>query len=240
MQPKCICVIPARGGSKRIPRKNIKEFCGIPRIAHSIQIAKKSGIFDTILVSTEDTEISKVAKDYGAGVICRPQHLSDDYTGTREVMLHAIETLPTFFAMSNENDKELDTTQIWVCCLYATAPLLDYHTLQSAFERAKEEARDCYCFSVVEYDYSPYRAFNIQKGRNAMLFREHFSKRSQDLEKVYHDAGQFYFATAQTWWNRENIFEDSISIVLPPLRVQDIDTLEDWKLAEMKYRILNS
>ena len=241
MQSKCICIIPARGGSKRIPRKNIKEFCGIPMLAHSIQIAKKSGIFDAILVSTEDSEISKIAIDYGAGVICRPTHLSDDYTGTREVILHAIESLPTFFAMGEvgDSDKSLDATQIWVCCLYATAPLLDFHTLQSALQRAKEEAQGCYCFSAVEYDYSPFRAFSIQEGKNAMLFKDHFKKRSQDLEKIYHDAGQFYFATAQTWWNRENIFEDSISIVLPPMRVQDIDTLEDWKLAELKFKCLN-
>lgn len=223
----CVCVIPARGGSKRIKRKNLKNFCGKPILSYSIQNAQNSGIFREILVSSEDNEILEFARNCGVGALKRPEELSDDYASTRAVILHSIESL-----------QEAYQEDFWVCCLYATAPLLDFKDLQKAYATAQKEARDCYCFSVVEYDYSPFRAFSIQKGKNAMLFKEHFSKRSQDLEKIYHDAGQFYFATAQTWWNRENIFEDSVSIVLPPMRVQDIDTLEDWKLAELKFKLL--
>lgn len=225
----CVCIIPARGGSKRIKRKNLKDFCGKPILSYSIQNAQKSGIFDTIIVSSDEEEILELARNLGARTLKRPEDLSNDYAGTREVILHAINSLAQSQTMKD----------LWVCCLYATAPLLDYHTLQNAFEMAKQEAQECYCFGAVEYDYSPYRAFSIQKGKNAMLFKDCFTKRSQDLEKVYHDAGQFYFAKAEVWLSRENIFEDSLSLLLPPSRVQDIDTLEDWELAELKFKLLN-
>lgn len=219
----CICVIPARGGSKRILRKNLKNFCGKPIIAYSIENALKSGIFSQIIVSSDDTEILEYTKTLGATPLKRPESLSDDYTGTREVILHTI-----------------DSTNIesWVCCLYATAPLLDPNTLKNAFLLAQKNAQDCYCLSVVEYDYSPFRAFTITENKNAMLFEEYFTKRSQDLEKVYHDAGQFYFAHTKTWKEKENIFKDSFSFILPQSQVQDIDTLEDWNLAELKYKSL--
>ncbi|MCI5968117.1 pseudaminic acid cytidylyltransferase [Helicobacter sp.] len=220
----CLCVIPARGGSKRILRKNLKEFCGKPIIAYSIQNAINCGIFSQIIVSSDDLEILDYATALGATALKRPESLSDDYTGTREVVLHAIEVLDL-------------KAESFVCCLYATAPLLDSNTLKNAFLQAKQKAQDCYCFSVVEYDYSPFRAFTITEDRNAMLFKEHFNKRSQDLQKVYHDAGQFYFAQTKTWKEKENIFEGSYSFILPKSQAQDIDTLEDWNLAELKYKI---
>lgn len=225
----CVCVIPARGGSKRIKRKNLKNFCGKPILSYSLQNAQKSGIFDKILVSSDDEEILEFAKSFGVSALRRPKDLSTDYSSTREVILHAIESLEM---------QEVESQDLWICCLYATAPLLDSKTLTESFLQAKTYASSCYCFGAVEYDYSPYRAFNIIENHNKMLFKEHFSKRSQDLEKIYHDAGQFYFARSSVWRNRENIFEDSVSIVLPPMRVQDIDTLEDWELAELKFKLL--
>ncbi|MBX7490408.1 pseudaminic acid cytidylyltransferase [Helicobacter turcicus] len=219
----CICVIPARGGSKRILRKNLKDFCGKPILAYSVENALKSEIFSKVIVSSDDTEILEYAKTLGATPLKRPESLSDDYTATREVILHVIDSI---------------NTESWVCCLYATAPLLDFNTLKNAFLLAQKNAQDCYCFSVVEYDYSPFRAFTITENKNKMLFKEYFAKRSQDLKKVYHDAGQFYFARAEIWKEKENIFENSFSFILPQSQVQDIDTLEDWNFAELKYKIL--
>lgn len=220
-----ICVIPARGGSKRILRKNLKNFCGKPIINYSITNAKKSGIFKDIIVSSDDEEILEYAKNLNATPLKRPTHLSDDYTSTRDVILHAIQS------------QKIETST-YVCCLYATAPLLDYNALKSALNFAKQHTHNCYCFSAVEFAYSPFRGFCIKDTKNTMLFKECFLKRSQDLEKVYHDAGQFYFAQAKTWQEKENIFENSVSFILPQSRVQDIDTLEDWNLAELKFKAL--
>lgn len=221
MQVDCICIIPARGGSKRIPRKNLKDFLGKPIIAYSIENAKKSKIFSKIYVSSDDEEILQMAKELGVLPLKRPKSLSGDFVGTREVIIHCI--------------KGLNLKEEWVCCLYATAPLLKAARLQEAFLQRDDS---CYLLSALEYSYSPFRAFRIEGGRNKMLFAEHFMKRSQDLEKVYHDAGQFYFARAKIWEERENIFEDSKSFLLPSQEVQDIDTLQDWHEAELKYQLL--
>lgn len=221
MQVECICIIPARGGSKRIPRKNIKNFLGKPILAYSIENAKNSGIFSKIYVSSEDCEILECAEKFGALPLKRTEALSGDFIGTREVIIEGIQKLKL--------QKE------WVCCLYATAPLLNPKRLREAFL-----CRDdlCYLLSAVEYDYSPFRAFRIKENKNKMLFAQYFTKRSQDLEKIYHDAGQFYFARAKVWQNKENIFEDSKSFLLPRREVQDIDTLQDWEEAEIRYQIL--
>ncbi len=215
---KAVCIIPARGGSKRICKKNLKDFLGKPIIAYSIENAKKSGIFSKIYVSSDNEEILEFAKSEGVIALKRPQSLSGDYVGTREVIIHCI--------------RELKLEEVWICCLYATAPLLRVESLQNAFLQCD---KSCYLFSAVEYSYSPYRAFVIKNTKNTMLFPEFFLKRSQDLDKIYHDAGQFYFAKSNIWQTKENIFEDSKSFVLSPFEVQDIDTLEDWKLAQMKY-----
>lgn len=239
----CVCIIPARGGSKRITKKNLKNFCGKPILAYSIENAKNCGIFSQIIVSSDDEEILEFARDYGVSAQVRPKELSDDYTGTREVILFVIkqleQKLESHQTIESQNMKIDSVDDFWVCCLYATAPLLDFKVLKNAYELAKISAQSCYCFGVVEYDYSPYRAFKITQGYNTMLFPKHFVKRSQDLEKIYHDAGQFYFAKKSVWQKRENIFEDSISFLLPPSCVQDIDTLEDWKLAELKFKLLH-
>lgn len=239
----CVCIIPARGGSKRIKRKNLKSFCGKPILAYSIENAKKCGIFSEIIVSSEDAEILEFARKCGVSAQIRSQELSDDYAGTHEVILFAIEQLEQQRLQTSQNAESQNTKphtdDFWVCCLYATAPLLESNALQNAFEIAKNKAQSCYCFGAVEYDYSPYRAFRIVENQNKMLFNEHFSKRSQDLEKIYHDAGQFYFAKKSIWQSKANIFENSISFLLPPSRVCDIDTLEDWELAELKFKLLN-
>ncbi|MDA3967178.1 MULTISPECIES: pseudaminic acid cytidylyltransferase [Helicobacter] len=214
-----ICIIPARGGSKRIPKKNIKDFLGKPIIAYSIDNAIKSGIFDAVYVSSDDDEILEVGLKFGATPLKRDSKLSDDYTGTREVIEDAINKL-SFSGIA--------------CCLYATAPLLKSEKLKEAFNVVD----DNYVLSVVEYSYSPLRSFMIQNGKNEMLFKDRFNMRSQDLNSIYHDAGQFYFAKSSTWITKHNIFEDSKSIILDELEVQDIDTLNDWKLAEMKYSLL--
>lgn len=240
----CVCVIPARGGSKRIKRKNLKSFCGKPILSYSIENAKKCGIFSQIIVSSDDEEILEFARNFDVCALRRPEELSNDYASTREVILHGIEQLTRkdsnpIQRTDSQGIQSYNINDLWVCCLYATAPLLDFHMLQIAYEQTKISAKSRYCFGAVEYAYSPYRAFKIIGNQNKMLFSEHFTKRSQDLEKIYHDAGQFYFAKANVWQNRENIFEDSFSFLLPLSRVQDIDTIEDWELAELKFKLLN-
>lgn len=220
---KNYCVIPARGGSKRIKKKNLKDFLGKPILAYSIENAKNSKLFCEIYVSSDDDEILDFALKSGVKTLRRPSELSDDYAGTREVVMHFI--------------KELNLKDSFVCCLYATAPLLKVETLQKAFKILDES---CYTFPVVEYEYSPFRAFVIKDNKNKMLFKEHFTKRSQDLQKVYHDAGQFYIAKAKTWLHKENIFEDSQSLIVSALEAQDIDVLQDWEIAELKYKKLHN
>jgi len=225
---KSVCIIPARGGSKRIPKKNIKLFAGKPIIAHAIEMAAKSGLFDAIYVSTDDVEIAKVSMEYGALIIDRPASLSDDFTGTHEVIQHAVQSL---IGRGNDFDS--------VCCLYATAPFVINEDLISGFEKLKEGN----WFGVVA---ATYFSFPVQRGfirtKNGglkMLFPEHYKTRSQDLPQVYHEAGQFY------WMSKENCLKDpegfgenTEMIILPSWRVQDIDTIEDWVRAELIWKIL--
>lgn len=194
-------------------------------IAHSIKIAQASGLFDQIIVSTDDPEIAAIATKWGASApFLRPKELSDDFTGTIPVILHAIKALGL--------DDPLP-----LCCLYPTAPLLDPKTLQKGLESLSEGV--AYTFGAVAYDYPPQRSFTLKGDSPCMLFPEHFQTRSQDLPTIYHDAGQFYWARVATWKRQAPIFTpDSRAIVLESARVQDIDTLEDWNLAELKYRLL--
>lgn len=221
-----VCIIPARGGSKRIPKKNIRLFCGQPIIAYSIKNAVESRIFDKVVVSSDSEEILEIAQNIGAQPLKRPSELSDDYATTHAVISHSIQALNAL-----EDD--------WVCCLYATAPLLHSKKLQEAFSLAQKYPNS-YTFSSVEFSYTPFRAFSIEDGISKMLFKDLFTKRSQDLPKVFHDAGQFYFAKSKIWLSRDNIFENSTPFVLSSLEVQDIDTLEDWEIAEIKYKRLQS
>ena len=224
-----IAIIPARGGSKRIPRKNIKLFHGQEMIVYSIKTAIESGVFDKIIVSTDDEEIANIAKKYGAEVpFMRPPELSDDHTATIPVIAHAIENCGA----------EIDNIDA-VCCIYATAPFVQVRYIKSALEKLLEQNRD-YVFSGTTFPFPIQRAMKIDKNENISMFQpEHFNTRSQDLEEAYHDAGQFYWGTPEAWLKGTPIFSENSAIVeLPRYLVQDIDTLEDFKRAELMYEVL--
>lgn len=225
---KTIAIIPARGGSKRIPRKNIKDFHGMPLIAYSIKVALKSKLFDKVIVSTDDEEIAKIAREYGANVpFIRPIELSDDFTGTGAVVNHALEYL-----------KEQGEIYDFVCTIYATAPFLDEKYLIEGFEKLKNSnARNA--FSCTSMPFPIQRTFKITKDeRCEMFWPENFSKRSQDLEEAFQDAGQFYWTNLNMKSNEIIFGKDSIPIILPRFLVQDIDTLEDWQRAEIMYEVI--
>lgn len=224
-----IAVIPARGGSKRIPRKNIKEFCGKPMIAYSIEAALQSGCFDKVIVSTDDTEIAKVARRYGAEVpFIRPAELSNDYTGTIPVIRHAVE-----WCMQQGVDPQL------VCCLYATAPFVTPKYLQQGLQQIIEKDAD-YAFTVTSYAFPIQRAIKISPELGVEMFdSNNFNTRSQDLEEAWHDAGQFYWGKAEAWLSEKIIFgPESTPVILPRHRVQDIDTFEDWDRAEWLFKAM--
>ena len=224
-----VAIIPARGGSKRIPRKNIKEFCGKPMIAWSIEAAQDSGCFDRVIVSTDDEDIAAVARQHGAETpFMRPAKLSDDYTGTIPVIRHAVEWLA---------DNGCPVSQ--ACCIYATAPFVSPEDLKRGQQLLESEACS-YAFSVTSYAFPIQRAIRITGGgRVAMFNPEHFQTRSQDLEEAWHDAGQFYWGTAQAWKEERLIFsENAAPVTLPRHRVQDIDTPEDWVRAEWLFKAM--
>lgn len=224
-----LAIIPARGGSKRIPRKNIKSFCGKPMIAWSIEAALQSRCFEQIVVSTDDAEIAEVARQHGADVpFMRPAELSDDHTGTIPVIRHAIE----WFTQQGHTVGQ-------VCCLYATAPFVTAEDLTRGMQVL--QGSDCdYAFSVTSYAFPIQRAIRINgQGRVEMFSPEYFNARSQDLEEAFHDAGQFYWGRADAWLQGKQIFSpDALPVLLPRHRVQDIDTPEDWARAEWLFRAM--
>jgi N-acylneuraminate cytidylyltransferase len=223
-----VALIPARGGSKRIPRKNIKVFAGKPMLAWSIQAALTSELFDQVIVSTDDDEIANEAKAQGAQVpFIRPSDLSDDYTGSTAVIAHAIRWLQTQ-GLSPE----------LVCCIYATAPFIRSEDLKRSLEALTETKSD-YAFAITSYAFPIQRAIKLnEQGRIEMFQPENFNTRSQDLDEAYHDAGQFYWGRAQAWLTDKPMFsKDSVPIILPRSRVQDIDTLEDWERAEQMFKV---
>ena len=224
-----LCVIPARGGSKRIPKKNIKFFHGKPIITWSIETAIKSKCFDKIIVSTDNNKIAKIAKSAGAEVpFMRPKYLSDDFTGTGEVVSHAIKWY--------KRKKQIYSN---ICCIYATAPLINYKDIKKSLKILKISKAD-YAFSVTNYSYPIQRSFKINLDKRVEMFMpKYYYKRSQDLEDSYHDAGQFYWGTSEAWINSKKLFsKNAIPILLPKHKVQDIDTLDDWRLAEIKFSYL--
>jgi pseudaminic acid cytidylyltransferase len=223
-----ICVIPARGGSKRIHKKNIKDFLGRPIIAYSIETALNSKLFDKVIVSTDDEDIAKVAKEYGAEVpFIRPKKLSDDFTSTNSVVKHAI----NWFL---EQDIEIN----YVCCIYATAPFVKVTYLRQGLELLSD-SNQLFSLSVASFSFPVQRAIKINNEKISMFYPEYASTRSQDLDEAYHDAGQFYWGKSQAFLDEIGMFsKDSIPVVLPRYLVQDIDTLEDWKRAELMYKIL--
>ena len=222
-------IIPARGGSKRIPRKNIRQFHGRPMIAWTIDTAINSGLFSNVIVSTDDAEIAAIAQEHGAQVpFLRPADFSNDYATTQDVMRHAV----TWLA---KNQIESD----FVCCLYATAPFLQAEDVVKGL-RALQESTAEYAYAVTEFDYSPHRALiKNQNGQVSLEKPELAAVRSQDLPSLVHDAGQFYWAKAETWLTQREILSSAgIGIEIPRSQAQDIDNEEDWKLAEALF-ILN-
>ena len=225
-----VAIIPARGGSKRIPRKNIKLFNGMPMISWSIMAALESKCFDKVIVSTDDEEIAEVARQYGAEVpFLRPPELADDNAGTMPVIAHAINCL-------KNSGEILDL----VCCIYATAPFIRSKDLQVGLERMKDSDFK-FAFAVTSFSFPIQRAFRIDPVVGIEMFQpEQFHTRSQDLVPAYHDAGQFYFGRAQAWLDGDMVFsKNSSPIILPRYRVQDIDDEEDWINAELMMEALS-
>jgi N-acylneuraminate cytidylyltransferase len=224
-----LAIIPARGGSKRIPRKNIKEFCGKPIIAYSIEAALASNCFDRVIVSTDDEEIAAVARKYGAEVpFVRPKELADDYATTVAVIGQAIEWLADNGDLPEQ-----------VCCIYATAPFITVADIQQGQHYLKQELVD-FAISVTSFAFPIQRAVKLDDDKRLSMFQpEHFNTRSQDLTEAYHDAAQFYWGKASAWLAQAPLFgAQTKAVVLPRSRVQDIDTLEDWCRAEFMFKAM--
>jgi len=226
-----ICIIPARGGSKRIPRKNIRTFCGQPMIAWSIRAAQASTCFERIIVSTDDDEIAEIAYQHGAEVpFRRPAHLANDHAGTIPVVRHAVEWLTRQGSQPEA-----------ACCLYATAPFVQAQDLRTGLYTLQEQRCD-YAFSVTSFPFPIQRAVRITSDRRIEMFQpEYVNIRSQDLDEAYHDAGQFYWGRTAAWLSEKPLFSDaSVPVILPRHRVQDIDTSEDWERAEWLFKAMNA
>ena len=223
-----IAIIPARGGSKRIPNKNIKHFAGKPIIAYSIEAAKASGIFDKILVSTDSERIAQTAKEFGAEVpFMRPIQLSDDFTPTAPVLLHALKWL---------EKKRMHAK--FACCIYATAPFVKPEYIKKGFNLIVSNKASC-AFSVTSFPFSIFRALNIKEsGCLEMFWPEHENTRSNDLPKAYHDAGQFYWLDTNKFFQIKKVYGNTaLPIIIPRFLVHDIDTHEDWQTAEVMYEV---
>lgn len=225
-----IAIITARGGSKRIPRKNIKDFLGFPIIKYSIEAALESGCFDEVMVSTDDEEIAAVARSFGAKVpFMRSAENANDFAGTAEVISEVVK----------EYRKQGKIFE-FLCCIYPTAPFVSAEILRQAMSVLRETDADC-VLPVVAYSYPIQRSLKIENGRVMMLWPENYAKRSQDLLPTYHDSGQFYCMKANSLLNQMKLFaEDTVPIVVPESQVQDIDNEEDWMIAEIKYQLLSA
>lgn len=215
------CIIPARGGSKRIPRKNIKDFCGKPMLARAIDTAKASQLFAQVIVSTDDSEIAAIARAYGAAVIERPAELADDYATTVAVMRHALADLA--------HDSN-------ICCLYPCTPLLKPQDLTDSFRRW-QSSDSLYCFTVLEFESNILRSLKLSDhGEVTSVFGQHEQVRTQDLPHAYYDAGQFYWGSRDAWLTEDKIHNHATGFILPKYSVIDIDDDHDWRLAELLYQ----
>jgi len=223
-------VIPARGGSKRIPRKNIRDFCGKPIIAYSIEVALESGLFDHVIVSTDDEEIASIARKFGAECpFVRPAELADDYASTNAVVKHAV----NWYLQKSESVS-------LVCCIYATAPFIRANYLREGHDKIISSGKS-FAFSVTSFPFPIQRAIRISnQGEIAAFCPDSIARRSQDLEDAYHDAAQFYWGRPEAFTNDDVIFSDiSAPVILPRYLVQDIDVSEDWLRAESMYKALH-
>jgi N-acylneuraminate cytidylyltransferase len=221
-----LAIIPARGGSKRIPRKNIKEFCGKPIVEYSILAALKAGIFEEVMVSTDDEMIAEISKKAGASVpFYRGTEASSDFATTADVLLEVLDRY-------QELGKSFDE----VCCIYPTAPFVTAQKLRTGYELLQQGDS---VMPVVKYSYPIQRSIHIKDDLVYMNWPEHVNTRSQDLEDMYHDCGQFYFLKVDALRKTKALFtEKTVPYVMSDLEVQDIDHLEDWKIAEMKYQLM--
>lgn len=221
-----VCIIPARGGSKRIPKKNIREFCGKPMIAYSIEAAHKSGLFEHVVVSTDSEEIAKTARKYGAEVpFMRPSELSDDFANTDIVFTHALRFL---------QDQGLNLEK--ACCIYATAPFVQPLFLHEGFSLL-EDGNAHNAFSVTTFPFPILRSQLIKDtGLLEMRWPEYRQTRSQDFPEFYHDAGQFYWTQVERYFLNPDLYDNAAPVILPRCFVQDIDTEEDWNRAELMYK----
>ena len=223
---KNLAIIPARGGSKRIPRKNIKDFLGKPIIAYSIEAALQSGLYEEVMVSTDDEEIANIAKEYGAKVpFLRSAETANDFETTADVIN---EVLNCYEQMGQQFDT--------FTCIYSTAPFVSSERLKEAYTMVKDDIYSV--FTCVGYSYPIQRALHIVDGKISMLQPEYLKSRSQDLEPTYHDAGQFYVCTVADFKKNNTLWgPNTAGLVLSELEVQDLDTLTDWQLAEIKYKL---
>ncbi|WP_210557805.1 MULTISPECIES: pseudaminic acid cytidylyltransferase [unclassified Pseudomonas] len=223
-----VAIIPARGGSKRIPRKNLLPFDGVPMIVRSIRTALDSGLFEQVVVSTDDADIAELALAHGAQVpFLRPAELADDFTGTAAVIVHALQQLPAFD---------------YACCVYATTPLLQARFLRQGFELLQQHPDKAFAFSVCSFGFPVQRALTLDgQGALTALYPEFRNTRSQDLPEAFQDAGQFYWGRREAWLHGDVLYSPaSLPVLLPRHLVQDIDTLEDWKRAEYLYAALKA
>lgn len=225
-----LCIIPARGGSKRIHRKNIKDFLGKPIIAYSIEAATESQLFDEVMVSTDDAEIAKIAKRYGATVpFLRSNENADDHATLADVLIEVIKEYAA-------NDMNFEN----ICCILPTAPLTSKERLKQAFEKLKNGQLESVC-PVVPFSYPILRALEFSTDEKLkMIWPEYLKTRSQDLKPAYHDTGSFYWVKEAALLEQKTLFcKNGSAIVLPETEIQDIDTEIDWKLAELKYQFLH-
>ena len=224
---RTLAIIPARGGSKRIPGKNIKLFCGKPMIAYSIEVARSSGLFDHVVVSTESDEVAAVARACGAEVpFRRPAELANDFTGTDAVFLHAILESERLYGAAD-----------FSCCIYATVPLLSAERLRAGLEKL-ESTGAAAAVAVTTFDYPVFRALRAREGGPLeWQWPEHAATRSQDLPQVVHEAGQFYWVDVARFKKTPDTLVDAVPVDVPRWTVQDVDTAEDWDLAERLYAV---
>ena len=218
-----VAIIPARGGSKRIPGKNIKTFAGLPMIAHSIRATRQVGLFDRIIVSTDSDEIMQIARDHHAEVpFKRPAVIADDTARTEDVLVHALQWL-----------SEQGTPADFFCCICATAPFIRPADIRKGYELLRAENATT-AFPVTTFAYPIFRSLRINSsGRIEMFWPENMHKRSQELPEAYHDAGQFYWCDTKFFLRELSLISDnSVPVLIPRQLVQDIDTLEDWEVAE--------
>lgn len=226
---KRLAIITARGGSKRIPYKNIREFCGKPIIIYSIEAALNAGVFDEVMVSTDDEKIAAIAKEAGAKVpFLRSEETSNDFATTADVILEVL-----------ENYEKIGQTFDSACCIYPTAPFITSEKLKNAVELLENKAYDS-VMPVAEFSFPPLRGMIMEEDRVSYKWEEYSMARSQDLQKIYHDVGQFYIFNVEKFKeSKKLVMKNTGAITIDEMEMQDIDNEVDWKLAELKYQLLH-